>query len=108
MVSFVFRVIGLWLVAVGVVAAAIDGTKTIAASKLMLTPLGYHWFQLAPQSLNGAQAGIQRNVSPLLWDPVIQSILLLPTWLVAGLLGALFVWLGSRRRRRHRIRVARG
>ena len=107
MFSFVFRVTGLWLVAVAVVAAAIDGTRTIAASKLILTPLGQHWYQFAPQSLNAAQAGVQRHVSPLLWDPVIQSILLLPTWLVAGLLGALFVWIGSRRRRR-RIRLARG
>ena len=105
MLSFVFRVTGLWLVAIGIAAAAIDGTKSIAASTVTLTPLGFHWFQFSPDSLNAAQAGIQRNVSPLLWDPVIQSILLLPTWLVAGLLGALFFWIGSRRRRR--IRLAR-
>ncbi len=107
MISFVVRVIGLWLVAVAVVAAAIDGTKSIAASKLVLTPLGQHWFQLAPESLNAAQAGIQRTVSPLLWDPVIQWILLLPTWLVAGVLGMLLVWLGSRGRRRRRVRLSR-
>lgn len=106
MLSFLFRFTGIWLVALAVVAAAIDGTKSIAASKLVLTPLGAHWFQFAPDSLNAAQAGIQRHVSPLLWDPVIQSILLMPTWAIAGLLGLVFVWIGSRRRRR--IRVARG
>lgn len=107
MISVIFRLLGQWFLAIGVVAAAVDGTKSIAASKLVLTPLGVHWFQFAPQSLNAAQAGVQRHVSPLLWDPVIQSVLLMPTWLIAGVLGALFVWIGSRRKRR-RIRLARG
>ena len=101
MLSFLSRLVGILLVAVALVTAVIDGTKSIAASHLVTTPLGAHWFEFFPESLNAAQAGVQRHVAPWLWDPVIQSILLLPTWVVAGVLGALFVWLGTRRRRRH-------
>lgn len=108
MFSFLMRLLGVLLIAGAVIAAAIDGTKSIAASKLVMTPLGLQWFEFSPDTLNAAQAGIQRNVSPWLWDPVIQNLLLLPTWLVAGLLGALFVWIGSHRRRRRRMRLARG
>eukprot|EP00873_Tetraselmis_striata_P026105 jgi/Tetstr1/446369/TSEL_033911.t1 len=51
------------------VALVIDGTKTIAASAWVATPLGQYWFDFAPASLNTAQAAVQRHVSPFLWDP---------------------------------------
>ncbi|WP_319772633.1 hypothetical protein [Breoghania sp.] len=101
MLSFLSRVLGILCVAVALVTAVIDGTKSIAASQLVTTPFGAHWYEFAPESLNAAQAAVQRHVAVWLWDPVIQWILLLPTWGVAGALGALFVWMGTRRRRRN-------
>ena len=37
-------------------------------------------------------------MSPVLWDPVLVSMLQIPTWVFFGVLGLLFYWLGRRRR----------
>jgi len=98
-VFFVARFIGFWLVAAAIVAFVIDGTKSIAESSLILTPLGQTWFELHPASLSVLQAVIQRYLHPLIWDPVIQFILTMPTWTVTGILGLLLLSLGRRRKR---------
>ena len=48
MIGFIARFVGLWLIAGALVALVIDGTKTIAASHLTVTPLGLAWFALSP------------------------------------------------------------
>ncbi|WP_349359301.1 hypothetical protein [Stappia sp.] len=106
MIRFVVRLLGLWLLAVALVMLVVDGTKTIAAAQWMATPLGQLWFDFAPESLNTAQAAIQRHVAPVLWDPVIQTVLTWPAWAVAGPLGFLLMWLGERRRARRRLHPA--
>lgn len=93
MFVFLTRVFGLWLVGAAVVGVVIDGTKSIAADKLVVTALGETWFTLSPSSLNQLQALVERNIHPILWDPVIQWILMLPNWAVIGALGFLLVWL---------------
>lgn len=101
MIGFLSRVVGLWFVAGGLVALVIDATKSIAASRLMVTPLGLTWSNLNMASLMSVQEFVQRNIEPTLghwlWDPTIQWILLLPTWIVLGGLGFLLTWLGRRR-----------
>ena len=57
-------------------------------------------FRLAPEWLNLSQAIIQRYVSPWVWDPVIQTVLLWPAWPVLGALGLAFLGLHQFRRRR--------
>lgn len=99
MFTFLLRTIGLWTIAGAIVAMVIDGMKSIASGRVVLTPLGQTWFDLAPASLNTAQAAVQRYVHPYLWDPVIQWILLWPTWAVLMVIGVLFVAVGSRRKR---------
>ncbi len=46
----------------------------------------------------GAQEFVQQKIAGWLWDPVIQWLLLLPTWAVLGLFGFLLTYLGRRRR----------
>jgi hypothetical protein len=88
------------LLALGVVAYEIlvlnngaDGWRLIA--------LGEIWFKAHTESLNGAQAGIQRYLAPWLWEPVITTILRWPGWLVFGVPGVLAVIL-CRKRHGHR------
>ena len=99
MLRFLCRWIGTLFVAVGIVAAVVDGTRSVAASELVMTPLGQSWYSISQSSLNAAQAAIQRHVHPAVWDPVIQYILLTPTWVVACVLGLLFLVIGRRRRK---------
>jgi hypothetical protein len=102
MLGFLPRFVGLWFVAGGLVAVVIDAAKSIAASSVTMTPLGTALYTLAPATLVSAQTFVQRNIDPTiggwLWDPMIQWILLLPTWAVLGFLGFLLTYLGRRRR----------
>ena len=94
------RIIGWALLAVALVALGADIVGSLAARSLDVTPLGQHWFELHRASLGLAQAVIQRYVLPELWDPVIQTVLLWPTWAVFGVVGAVLAYLCRRRRRR--------
>ena len=49
MIGFLARFIGLWMIAGALVALVIDGTKTIAASTLTVTPLGQSWYSISPR-----------------------------------------------------------
>ena len=102
MIGFFSRFVGLWLIAGALVALVIDATKTIAASKFTVTALGEAWASIGMGSLMAAQEFVQQTLEPTvgrwLWDPLIQSILLLPAWVVLGAVGFLFTWLGRRRR----------
>ena len=48
--------------------------------------------------LGVVQRQIESYIGHWLWDPLIQWILMAPTWVVFGIMGALFVYLGRRRR----------
>jgi hypothetical protein len=104
MIGFLARFIGLWMIAGALVALVIDGTKTIAAAALTVTPLGQSWFSISQSTLIASQTFIQEKVEAYighwLWDPLIMWILLLPTWLVLGLIGAWLVYVGRKRRLR--------
>ncbi|WP_421725063.1 hypothetical protein [Bauldia sp.] len=101
MIGFIARFIGLWLIAGALVALVIDGTKTIAASQLTVTPLGMTWYSISPSTLVSTQQFVQQTVEAYvghwLWDPLIQWILMMPTWLVLGLVGAWLVYAGRKR-----------
>lgn len=56
--------------------------------------LGAVIFSLAPPLLNTMQAGVQRNLSPWLWDDVMVPVLEQPVWLLPALLGAALLALG--------------
>ncbi len=102
MIGFLSRFVGLWLIAGALVALVIDATRTIATSALTFTPLGLAWASLSQPSLMATQEFVQRRIESYVghwvWDPVIQSVLLLPTWIVLGAAGFLLTYLGRRRR----------
>ncbi|TLP47247.1 MULTISPECIES: hypothetical protein [Cohaesibacter] len=98
LLRFFSSMLGLWTCALALLALVLDGVRSIAANEVVMKSLGATWFEIDNASLNLAQAVIQRNVHPLIWDPVVQWILMMPAWLAAGLVGALFIYLGRKRR----------
>jgi hypothetical protein len=64
------------------------------------TPLGAAIFQVAPPFLNTLQAGVQRRLSPELWDSVFLPVLEAPVWVIPFAIGAVLVLIGVLRRRR--------
>jgi hypothetical protein len=102
MIGFLARFIGLWMVAGALVALVIDGTKTIAASALTMTPMGLAWYSLSPASLMQTQEFVQRTIEAYighwLWDPIIQWVLMAPAWAVLVIIGGWLLYVGRRRR----------
>ncbi len=93
------RIFGVWLLLLAMVAAVIDATKSLAGGGAwVVTPMGEQWQALSPETLQDAKAAIETNVSPFMWDPVMTTILHAPTWVVFGILGVLFYWLGQKRK----------
>lgn len=85
---------------VAVIAAVLDITRSIADSSIVMTSLGQDWFNWSVDTLNFSQAIIQRYVHPYLWDPIIQTVLQWPSWLVFFGLALIFALLG--RQKKHR------
>lgn len=63
------------------------------------TPVLTQLAQSVPAILKTLEQGTV-SVHPLLWDPVLKSILQLPAWISLGSLGLMLGWLGRRRHRR--------
>jgi hypothetical protein len=95
-----FRIVGTWLVGMAVILLIIDGTRSLAASGLVLTSLGETWATIHAQSLLDFRAFLgSRFFGPLL-ESVIDFILSQPGWLVLAIPGLLIAWLGRTRRAR--------
>ena len=98
MFFFLFRTIGIWFMAATIVAAVVDGMKSIATGRLIMTSLVQFWTQISPSSLASAQAAVQK-LSAKIWDPFVLMIIQMPAWAVFLGIGAIFIFLGTRRRR---------
>ena len=98
MIRFLFRFVGFLILAGGFIALIYDGTKSIAGSALVYTPLGQIWNNVHSGSLQLLQPAIERHVSPWLWDPVVLSILTAPAWLVFGIIGAVLMLIGRKKK----------
>ena len=62
MIRFLIRSLGLWLAAGGFAAAVVDGTKSIAASRLVVTPAAITWRDLSPASFESAATALEHGL----------------------------------------------
>ena len=76
------RLIGWLLIAIGLMLVGVEALASLRAGEWAPQLLGQLWFELDSGSLNFTQAIIQRYLLPMLWDPVIVSMLLWPAWIV--------------------------
>ena len=97
MFHFLFKILGLFILALAVVLAVLDITRSITASDIVLTPLGSSWAAISPQSLLQSRDLVQEWTHPYLWDPVLTFVLQLPSWLVFWLLAMVLLKLGQKR-----------
>src|SRR5215470_5794821 len=58
-----------------------------------------HWSDVAPQTLAATQKTVQTRTHRFVWDPVIRTVLAIPTFVFFGALAVLFLYLGRPRRR---------
>ena len=100
MFRFLFRLMATIALAVAIIMAVLDVTRTVAASRLVLTSLAESWAGVSPSSFRQAQAFITENTHPLVWNPVMTFILGQPGFLVFGVLAFLLYAIGHRPERR--------
>ena len=98
MLRFLSRFIGLCLLATAFVFFVYDGTKTIANQQLMYMKVADTWAMVDQTSLVQLQPAIERHAPHWLWDPVATSILNAPTWVVLGILAAVLILLGRKKK----------
>lgn len=91
MLRFLSRFIGTWLVAAALVAAVVDGAKSIAASAVVITPLSQTLAMISSQGTAGEPAAPALG---FVWSWLLGA----PTAALLAALGFLFLAAGRKRR----------
>lgn len=99
MIRFLFRFLGLMLIALAFILFVYDGTRSIAGNKIFITQVGDVWSNVHQNSMLLLQPAIERHVAVWLWDPVALTVLTAPSWLVLTIIGALLILLGRKKKR---------
>jgi hypothetical protein len=98
MIRFVFRVLGLWILAAAFIFLIYDGTKSIAASRFYITKLVDTWNAVHFTSLQALQPIIENRIGTWAWEKATLPVLNAPTWVVLGIIGILLVLLGRKKK----------
>ena len=98
MLRFTLRVIGFLLAAAAFASLIIDGTRSIANNALVLTPLGETVAMIGPDLYKNLHIWLEKPGHPALVGESLRAMLVLPTWLVIGVLGLLFMLVSRRPR----------
>ena len=97
---FVFRLIGSWFFIAAMIAIVYDGTKTMGnPDHWVITSFADHWRTLHLGSFESLQQSVVTSLHPLVWDPILLSLMGMPGWLFTGLIGLLLYYLGRKRSR---------
>jgi hypothetical protein len=99
LIRFLFRVAATISLAVAVIMAVIDATRSIAADRLVLTSLAENWRVLAPETLEAALASVQDSTIAFA-TPALEAVLAVPGAAVMMVVALVFYMIGRRPARR--------
>ena len=95
--KFLLRVMGIWLLGLTLVLLVIDGTRSLAASQLAITPSGEIWAGLHAQSLVALQIWATNSLAPNTASFIVTVILAWPGWAITGAPGIALLILGRQK-----------
>ena len=99
MIRFVFRFLGLLLLALGFIFLVYDGTKSIADQTMYISSVGSTWSNIHQSSLVSLQPAVERLVGIWAWKGVIQPYFLdQPISLVFTVVGGILILLGRKKK----------
>lgn len=98
MIRGFLRLFGILLLAAGFVSLIYDGAKWIADKIVHFTSVEEAWNIVSSSDPQIFRPVIERTLGPWAWDPVIQTLLKQPTWVMLGILGALLILLGRKKK----------
>jgi hypothetical protein len=93
LLDFLFRPLGLLLLAAGFLFLVYDGTRSIAASALAYTRFEDVWILVHAASLQRLQPVIEKSSAAWFWTPAMMKILDAPAFVVLGVVGAVLLLL---------------
>ncbi len=100
MVRFLFRFAGLLCLALGFIFLVYDGTRWIADQQFLVSSVGATWSNVHQTSLVAFQPIVERFAGTWFWAHAVQPYFLdQPVWLVFGIVGALLILLGRKKRK---------
>jgi hypothetical protein len=94
------RIIGTWLFALAVILLIIDGTKSLAVDRVVLTSLAESWQGFSPQSFEAARQFLATRFFGAVLLPAFEGLVALPGFAVLGVPGLLLAFAGRSRRTR--------
>ena len=97
MIRFLLRFIGLCLLATAFVLLVYDGTKSIANQQFIAMKLSEAWAIVDQNSLNAVQDWLKHKAM-WAWDPYLQKVFDLPTWVVLGVIAMILILLGRKKK----------
>jgi hypothetical protein len=100
MLRFIFRLAAMVALAVSVIMAVLDATRSVAASALVMTPLNSSWLAVSPDTRSAFESYVRDKLGPLLWDGAIAWVLNQPGFAVFAVLAFILYAIGYRRPRR--------
>jgi len=98
MIRFLLRTLGLLFLAAAFIFLVYDGTRSIAANVLLYSKVDEIWSLLHTASLQQLQPSIEKHAPAWLWDPAITTVLDAPAVVVLGIIGAILILLGRRKK----------
>jgi membrane fusion protein, type I secretion system len=100
MIRFVFRFVGLLLLALGFFFLVHDGTKSIADQTLFISSVEFLWSNIHQSSLASLQPTVERMVGPWAWTGVVKPYFLdQSVSLVLAIVGGIFILIGRKKKR---------
>lgn len=90
----ILRVLGTWLLGIGVVLAVIDGTRSLASNTLVMTPLSELWAGLHAQSLVDVEAFLASRMFAPMLEQAFAATLAFPAFGVFAIPGLVFALAG--------------
>jgi hypothetical protein len=92
MIRFILRTAGFVLMAAAFASLVVDGTRSVAAQHIAEFSLGDTLGWLAGAHFTSSMQGLVRW--PALAQQLVRGFLAVPSWLVTGTLGLLFLYAG--------------
>ena len=103
MIRFVFRFVGLWILAAAFIFLIYDGTKAIGSNRFSLSNIPFtsietSWNAVHSTSLQALEPVIQQRVGPWAWERIATPVLKAPTFLVLGVIAILLILIGRKKK----------
>jgi hypothetical protein len=100
----VLRVVGTWMVGLALVLLIIDGTRSLSANAVVLTPLGETWRGLDAEGLAVTREFFATRFFGALLGPAFDTLVTWPGFAVLGVPGVVLALLGRSRKVRTFVR----